>query len=313
MAFLAVNNLAFLIRGPLLLALMGFFGLHYLLANLLSIGCLTIARFALADRWIWGTAHTTRALYDIHGLATVDSDVVLPELARFRVSELTEPPSIRVVIAPLAGIPRLARTVREDGVEVISYREAVPGGFAVRVELGERTVICASPLVRRSPHVLYTNCVEPVLRWHFAEHGIALVHAACVAVDGRAFLITARTDTGKTTTILRLLDSFPEAAFISDDLTLVAPDGTVASYPKPLTISQHTLHAVRTPNLTRRERIGLVFQARLHSREGRSIGMLLASKGWPAASMNAVVQALIPPPKYDVTKLIPGAKLCTEA
>ena len=108
--------------------------------------------------------------------------------------------------------------------------------------------------MRRSPHVLYTNCVEPVLRWHFAEQGIALVHAACVAVDDRAFLITARTDTGKTTTILKLLDSFPRAAFISDDLTLVAPDGTVASYPKPLTISQHTLHAVRTPNLTRRQR-----------------------------------------------------------
>jgi dolichol-phosphate mannosyltransferase len=70
---------------------------------------------------------------------------------------------------------------------------------------------------------------------------------------------------------------------------------------------------VCTPNLTRRERIGLVIQARLHSREGRSIGMLLASKGWPAGTMNAIVQALIPPPKYDVTKLVPDAQLCTEA
>ena len=102
----------------------------------------------------------------------------------------------------------------------------MPGGFAVRIELGERVLISVSPLVRRSPHVLYTNCVEPVLRWHFAEHGIALVHAACVAVGDRAYLITARTDTGKTTTILKLLDAYPQAAFISDDLTLVAPDGT---------------------------------------------------------------------------------------
>lgn len=183
----------------------------------------------------------------------------------------------------------------------------------MRVELGERVLISVSPLVRRSPHVLYTNCVEPVLRWHFAEHGIALVHAACVAVGDRAYLITARTDTGKTTTILKLLDSYPQAAFISDDLTLVAPDGTVASYPKPLTISQHTLHAVRSASLTRRQSIGLVVQARLHSREGRSIGMVLASKGWPAATMNAVVQALIPPPKYDVTKLVRGVQLCPES
>ena len=312
-AFLAMNNLAFVVRGPLLLALMSIFGFHYLLANVISLCSLTIARFVLADRWIWGTAQTSRGLYDIHGLATVDSDVALPELARFRVSELREPPSIRVTVASLAGIERLGHSVRDDGVEVISYREAVPGGFAVRIEMGERVQISVSPLVRRSPHVLYTNCVEPVLRWHFAEHGIALVHAACVGLDDRAFLITARTDTGKTTTILRLLDSFPRASFISDDLTLIAPDGTVASYPKPLTISQHTLHAVRTPNLTRRQNLGLVIQARLHSREGRSIGMLLASKGWPAATMNAIVQALIPPPKYDIAKLVPGVQLSAES
>jgi glycosyltransferase involved in cell wall biosynthesis len=313
-AFLAMNNLAFVLRGPLLLGLVSAFGLHYVLANLISLCTLTIARFALADRWIWGTARSTRALYDIHGLATVDSDVVLPELARFRVPALSDPPSIRVTVESLGRIEQLGCSADEDGVEVITYREPVPGGFAVRITRGDSVQIAVSSLVRRSPHVLYTNCVEPVLRWHFAEHGIALVHAACVAVDDRAFLITARTDTGKTTTILRLLDSFPRAAFISDDLTLVAPDGTVGSYPKPLTISQHTLHAVRTPNLTRSQRIGLVaIQAKLHSREGRSIGMLLASKGWPAGTMNAIVQALIPPPKYDITKLVPEAQLCTEA
>ena len=73
------------------------------------------------------------------------------------------------------------------------------------------------------------------------------------------------------------------------------------TYPKPLTISQHTLHAVKTPNLTRRERAALVVQARLHSRVGPArSALLLAKKGLPAATMNTVVQSLIPPPKYDV-------------
>ena len=64
----------------------------------------------------------------------------------------------------------------------------------------------ASRLVGRSPHVLYTNVVEPILRWTFADRGYALVHAACLADGGEAFLVTARTDTGKTTTSLRILD-----------------------------------------------------------------------------------------------------------
>ena len=163
--------------------------------------------------------------------------------------------------------------------------------------------------MRRSPHVLYTNVVEPLMRWTLAEKGYALVHAACVTSGDQAFLITARTDTGKTTTILKTLDNHAGYGFISDDLTLLGSDGTVLPYPKPLTISQHTLHAVKGSNLTFKERQKLRYQARLHSKEGRSIGLLLAQKGLPAAAMNAVVQIIIPPPKYDVTRLIPGTEM----
>jgi dolichol-phosphate mannosyltransferase len=87
----------------------------------------------------------------------------------------------------------------------------------------------------------------------------------------------------------------------------------VLPYPKPLTISQHTLHAVTHSDLTFRERTKLRYQARLHSREGRSIGLLLAQKGLPAAAMNAVVQIIIPPPKYDVTRLVPGTAVVKKA
>src|SRR6185436_8510403 len=151
----------------------------------------------------------------------------------------------------------------------------------------------ASPLVGRSPHVLYTNVVEPILRWTFAERGYALVHAACLAHHGDAFLLTARTDTGKTTTSLKILDSSPYS-FLSDDLTLLTPEGRVLTYPKPLTISRHTLRAVRTPLLSRRERLGLVFQSRLHSRSGRRFAFVLAKTHLPAATINALVQLLVP-------------------
>ena len=118
--------------------------------------------------------------------------------------------------------------------------------------------------------MLYTNVVEPILRWTFASKGYALVHAACFADGDSAFMVTARTDTGKTTTTLKLLDHYPYS-FLSDDLTIVCPDGRVLAYPKPLTISRHTVHAVKTPLLSRRERVKLIPQSRLHSRIGPAL------------------------------------------
>ena len=81
------------------------------------------------------------------------------------------------------------------------------------------------------------------------------------------------------------------------------------TYPKPLTISRHTLHAVKTPVLNRRERLGLVVQSRLHSRSGRRFALLLAKTHAPAATINAITQILVPPPKFHVDRLVPGVRL----
>lgn len=260
--------------------------------------------------------------YDIHQEVTLVSDVALPELARFRVTEVPSQPTIRVAIPP-SGAPwttaasnqfvagETRRASFHDGMSRIGF------GMEIVYGAGNETIeIKASPLLAKSPHVLYTNVVEAVLRWKFVERGYALVHGACVAVDDRAYLITARTDTGKTTTILRLLDNYPGVTFLSDDLTLIRPDGAVFSYPKPLTISAHTVVAVNSPLLTRRERMTLPIQSRLHSKSGRFFGMLLARTRLPMATMNAIVQMLVPPPKYHVERLVPhsaparpGAKL----
>ncbi|HUP86995.1 MAG TPA: GtrA family protein [Acidimicrobiales bacterium] len=54
--FLAMNNLALGVRGPLLYLLTTRLGVHYLLSNLISLLLLTVVRFALADSWIWSGA-----------------------------------------------------------------------------------------------------------------------------------------------------------------------------------------------------------------------------------------------------------------
>jgi dolichol-phosphate mannosyltransferase len=305
--FFLMNNAALALRGPLLILLTSGIGIHYAVSNVLSLLGLTLVRFVLADTWIWAKARPAESPpgpfgYDIHGIVSVLSDVRLPELERFRVGALGGEPNVRVRVGK---VPSSA-----DG-QAIRYREGRLG-FGLSIHLGEHVEATASRLVGRSPHVLYTNVVEPILRWTFAERGYALVHAACLARGDSAFLVTARTDTGKTTTSLRLLDHEPYS-FLSDDLTLITPDGRALTYPKPLTISRHTLKAVKTPLLTRRERAGLLVQSRLHSRSGRRLALILARTHLPAATINAVVQVLVPPPKYHVDRLVPGVEVAPEA
>jgi hypothetical protein len=140
------------------------------------------------------------------------------------------------------------------------------------------------------------------------------MHGACISFDGEALFITAQTDTGKTTTILYTIQNNPGAVdFLSDDMTIFSREGKVYNYPKPLTISQHTLQAVHGTPLNRRESMFLQIQSRLHSRGGRRFGMLLNNGKIPAATLNAVVQAIIPPPKFMVDKLIPNTPYLNEA
>jgi hypothetical protein len=112
--------------------------------------------------------------------------------------------------------------------------------------------------------------------------------------------------------MLKLLDDFPYE-FVSDDLTIVSSSGDVRPYPKPLTISSHTLQAVKRHRLTWRERVTLPVQSRLHSRRGRRFAFILSKLGLPAASINALAQLLIPPPKYPVERLVPGVQIATTA
>jgi hypothetical protein len=87
-------------------------------------------------------------------------------------------------------------------------------------------------------------------------------------------------------------------------MTVLEPDGTARCFPKPLTISHHTLRAVNSTTLSRAEWRKLRVQSRLHSKEGRQFGMRLAEMNLPIMTFNAVTQAIVPPPKYDADRLV---------
>lgn len=241
--------------------------------------------------------------YDIDGLLRVVSDVALPELKVFRSTGVSNPDLIiRVGLA--GGLrPRNQSSLTRQNGHLI-YREHL-GSLAsnFRVKFGPPMLVTASPLLALSPHVLYTNIVEPLLRFLFVKQDRMLLHAACIGLSGQGVLLSAKTDTGKTSTILRLLQ-WRTGSFLSDDMTIIDRDGTAYRYPKPLTISAHTLSAVPQNRLNLRQRSTLAVQSRLHSRGGRSVGKSLGERNLPIMSMNAVVQAVIPPPKYAITELV---------
>jgi dolichol-phosphate mannosyltransferase len=53
--YFAMNNAAFLLRGPILYTLTSGLHVHYLESNIVSMAALMMLRFTTADRWIWGT------------------------------------------------------------------------------------------------------------------------------------------------------------------------------------------------------------------------------------------------------------------
>ena len=314
--FFAMNNAALALRGPMLIVLVAGLGLNELLSNVLSLVALTLIRFGISDSWIWaerGPARKRAAFYyRIHGLISIESQVRLRELERFRVGFLNGRPTIRVRLGTLSRGQSELVTALAFLTRHIRYDEGLGRfGFGAEIAMGKSIEVVATPMLRFSPHVLYTNIVEPILRWTFVKKGYALAHAACIADGDDAYLITAQTDTGKTSTILKLLRDHPYT-FLSDDLTLIAPDGRVLTYPKPLTISRHTAHAVEAP-LRFKERMALFLQSRVHSRSGRQFAMLMSRTGLPVATINALVQLIIPPPKYHVDRLVPGVGMSREA
>lgn len=225
--------------------------------------------------------------YGVHGIVTVASDLHLPELGFFEGRR---------------GGPWRLRVARRRPARP-SYAEPLA---RLRVERLDDLEVEVWGLPALSPHVAYTNIVEPLLRLLVAWSGHALIHAACLERGGRGLLISAPPDTGKTSTVLRLLRR-GGYRFLSDDLTLLSPGPRLRCYPKPLTISSHTLAAMGG-------RPGLWFRVRskVHSREGRGV-YRAASSVLPPLTINSLAQVVFRPPKLHVWDVVPGVEVAWEA
>ena len=317
-SFLALNNATLLARIPLLWAFTEIGGVHYLWSNAITLGLMFLFRFAVADGWIWASGakerggEITRATaahapgdpirYSIAGILRIESDVPLRELAHFRTLE-TEAPDLVIRVGRVGALP-MTRTRFVDAPPSLRYLEHFGAASAnFQIVMGEPITVRVAPLLANSPHVLYTNVIEALLRFLLVSRDHVLLHSACVMVDGHAVLLSAQTDTGKTSTVIQLVRD-RSYKFLSDDMTIIAPDGVAIQYPKPMTMSYHTMSAISGHRLPLRQRAALAIQSRLHSKSGRRVGSYLGSMNIPIMSINSVVQWLVPPPKYHIDALL---------
>jgi glycosyltransferase involved in cell wall biosynthesis len=340
--FFLMNNLLLLARLPVLQLLI-VAGMGVLAANAVTLVLLFLVRFVVSDRAIFGSAAADKARdpvrilvdltstgssddpagqatpsrkrsryltyrYDIAGVVTIGSQIRLPELEFFRAQWVADDEvdiAVRVGDVGRRTPHRRASMTQYVDPTVIRYEEHFGRiGANFRIHLGQPILVEVGPLLARSCHVVYTNIIEPLLRFVMVTRDRMLLHSACVEVNGVGVMLSALTDTGKTGTVLRLLREHG-GRFLSDDMTVIDAHGNAWCFPKPLTISAHTLRAVSADDLTRSEWRKLQFQSRLHSKGGRSIALTLAKFNVPIMALNATTQILVPPPKYTVDRLVP--------
>src|SRR6478752_651093 len=337
--FFLLNNIALLVRIPLLALLVDGLNVKLLLANVVSLLLLFLVRFVIADAAIYARPTTEidkrpmrivvtpaelpviasskhrptpaghRHLpfrYSIHDMLTIGSHVPLPELEYFRAQWVGNDVDLAIRVGQVGRSAPRARAQMTQYVTPagLRYEEHLGRlGANFKVDIGDRVDVLVSPALAHSPHVLYTNVIEALLRFLAVSRGSILLHSACMELNGKGFLLSARTDTGKTGTVLRMLRE-QGALFLSDDMTIVDSQGMASCFPKPLTISHHTLRAVQVGDLTPAEWRRLRVQSRLHSKEGRDFAMLLARLNIPIMGFNSMTQRIIPPPKYSVDRLV---------
>src|SRR6185436_11843555 len=61
-SFLLINNLLLILRGPIITIMVAQLGVHYLIANLISLFAMTLLRYFVADQLIWNKGGTTRLM-----------------------------------------------------------------------------------------------------------------------------------------------------------------------------------------------------------------------------------------------------------
>ena len=122
--------------------------------------------------------------YAIPGVATIGSQVRLRELEYFRAQWVGHDIDIPVRVGDVARAPRTRATMTQFAAAELRYAEHSGGSARTSSRLGDPIDVTVGPLLARSPHVVYTNIIEALLRFVVVSRGCMLLHSACLELDG---------------------------------------------------------------------------------------------------------------------------------
>lgn len=252
--------------------------------------------------------------YNIHGILRAESQIPLYELEFFRVNDRNPSNDVVIQTAKKGSLSLSGSRQAFRKGKTLFYKEHFGAlGAEFSMELNNEVKLFVSRLLADSKHVLYVNVVEPLLRFIFITKGYVLLHSACLStVDGRGILISAMPDTGKTTTVLKCLRT-ARFKLLSDDMTIITPYGHALCFPKPFTISSHTLEAIGLDG-DKLAKTGLLkLRSYIHSRYGRAFMRSLGKLNTPILTLNALGQILVKPPKFNVTEILDEVQISRES
>ncbi len=283
--------------------------LSLLSANFIGLLLTGSIRYLFSEQWIWTRGLITHQresfYYDIHGIVGIESAVHLPDLSYFRVVNPPEHIDIHLLI-DRHGTPI-------QTTESISYSEGLGRfGFSLSIMPGEITEAIASPLLEKSPYVLFKNVLEPILRWVLVRKGFALVYGGTLAVEDQAILIVAGPEIRKAATLIQTLKE-SQGDFMGDDVAILDKNGRILSFPRLLAIRQHAVDAVDQVQLSTIELILMRLKRLVYDERIRGLGLRLRRMGFPIATLNSYLQRVFPPVKIMMHRLLPDVSYQDEA
>lgn len=171
--FLMVNNAALLLRGPILVAFTSGLGLNYLVSNVISLGVLTLVRFAIADNWIWAERpepevsleedRSPLVVADDGDRSTIADEVAIASIPGAELVERNDQPTTRFV-----------RVETREPAEPSLAPDVLASTGIVTIPSGATALAVAEPVVDTEPEVEATGLRVAPLIWPTAITVVAV-------------------------------------------------------------------------------------------------------------------------------------------